>query len=212
MRLQLLPAMIQALRSGRLSDAAALKAALMGTAAYPEVADRLRRMTDPFPRVQPSELAALDVGTFGRAYADFMHTHQLKWIRLSAEVESVLIPEDRLAIRYLLLHDAFHVLLGFDVSPAGELGVWTFVGAQRYSRSFERAATVAGVFYAITHPLTVGPLRRARHRGLALAARARCLIAEPMEQWWEEPLEPLRSRLGIEGPPGPDRPLHLRRN
>lgn len=198
MRLRLFTAMIRALRNGRLADAAALKAAMMGASAYPGIADQLRRMTDPFPRLEPLELAALSVGTFGRAYAEFMRTHQLKWIQLSSEVESVLAPDDLLAIRYLLLHDAFHVLLGFDVSPAGELGVWTFVGGQHYSRSFERAAMAARVFFSATHPLSVIALQRARNRGLRLAALTKCLIVQPIEQWWDQPLEAVRAQLGID--------------
>lgn len=198
MRLSLLPAMIRALRDGRMADAAAFKAALMGAPAYPEVADQLRRISEPWPCIEPSALTALGAGTFGRACADFMDTHQLKWIRLSPEVESGLVPGDLLAIRYLLLHDAFHVLLGFDVSPAGELGVWTFVGEQHYSRSFEWAATAARVFYSATHPLSVVALQRARSRGLQLAAHAQCLIVQPIERWWDQPLAAVRARLGID--------------
>jgi ubiquinone biosynthesis protein COQ4 len=132
-----------------------------------------------------------------------MRAHQLQWIRLSPQVEAVLVPDDLLSIRYLLLHDTFHVLLGFDVSPAGELGVWSFVGAQRYSRSFERAAVAARVFYSATHPLTVGTLRQARDRGLQMAVNEQCLICHPIEQWWDEPLAVVRSRLGIADAAGP---------
>jgi hypothetical protein len=134
MRLQPFPAMARALRHGRLADPAALKAALLGAPAYPQIGEQLRRMADPFPRLERSELAALGAGAFGGAYAGFMQAHQLKWIRLSPEIESVLVPYDLLAIRYLLLHDVFHVLLGFDVSPAGELGVWIFVGRSTTAR------------------------------------------------------------------------------
>ena len=56
MRLQLLPKMIRALRSGLLGDAGALKAALLGAPAYPQIGEQLRRIAVPFPSIDLSAL------------------------------------------------------------------------------------------------------------------------------------------------------------
>ena len=42
------------------------------------------------------------------------------------------------ALRYTVTHDIFHVLLGFDTSYAGEMGVFAFTIAQNYSKTIGR--------------------------------------------------------------------------
>ncbi len=76
--------------------------------------------------------------------ADFVRTHPLKWIRPSPDVESVPVPEDILAIRCLLPHDAIQVQPGFDASRGGEQGVRNLVEAQHHGRVVVRTESRRG--------------------------------------------------------------------
>lgn len=113
---------------GNVGDAAAYKSAILRVHPYPEVAAGLAELRQPLPAIDLEALRALPEGTLGREYAVHMDRERLRPLDLSENARHRL--SDRvLGLRYTLLHDLFHVLLGFDTSLPGELGVWEFVGA-----------------------------------------------------------------------------------
>lgn len=185
------------LRAGRTGDAAAAKAAMFGGRAYPEIAARLRELRHPFPVIDLEALRAAPARSFGRLYVEFLDRHDLRPFAVSSDVAAELWPDHVLEVRYPLLHDAFHVLLDFDISLPGELGVWSFVSAQHYSPAFDRAATFGAWLYPAAAPGRWRELRLAAARGRALAQGATCLIAEPMEEYWVEPIAAVRARFGL---------------
>lgn len=197
MQLGLLSRAIQAYRAGQLGDAAVYKAAALSAPAFPHVERLLKQMPRPFPRIELAALRSFGISTFGHAYARFMDVNSLKPLTVSASVEAALAPNNALAVRYAILHDAFHVLLGFDTSLPGELGVWSFVAEQRYSPTYQRAAAFARNLYPLVAPSHISALRAARLRGIALAHEVPCLIAQPIENYWSEPLSVVRERLRI---------------
>ena len=77
-----------------------------------------------------------------KSLAQFLETNHIQPLTLSPTTRTELHNAPLLAVRYPILHDAFHILLGFDTSLAGELGVWAFVAAQHYSPAFDQAASV----------------------------------------------------------------------
>lgn len=188
---------VSAFRAGRIGDAAAYKAAALGARAYPEIESRLRDLVAPLPQIDLAALRQLSPGAFGRAYADHMDDKGLMPLVVSTSVAAELAGTDILAIRYAVLHDAFHVLLGFDTDLIGELGVWSFVSKQRYSPSLQRAGALAGALYTVAAPLKFKQLKAAHASGERMAAEAACLIAEPIEAFWSEQLTGVRQRLGI---------------
>jgi len=188
---------VRYLRAGRMGDAAAMKAAMFGARAYPEIAEKLRLLRVPFPAIDLDALRALPEHSFGRQYVAFMDRNGLRPFLVSPEVAEELWPEHVLEVRYPLLHDAFHVLLDFDTSRPGELGVWSFVAAQHYSPSFDRAGRLGAAFYPLLAPTQRAALSAAAKRGRQLAERANCLIAEPLELYWNEPLDEVREEFGI---------------
>jgi len=188
---------LRAFRAGRVGDAAAYKAAAGSAPAYPEVGARLAQLTDPFPRIDVGALRALPADTFGHAYARFMDENGLSPLLVSPAVAEELARINLLAVRYTILHDAFHVLLGYDASLAGELGVWTFVARQHYCVTHRRAALAARLLYPLWAPTRHAALRAARLRAEALAPVVPSLIAEPIETWWALSLAKLRERLRI---------------
>ncbi len=198
MQIGFLSKAIRAYRDGRVGDAAAYKAVALGTPAYPAVERALARLADPCPRIELELLRALPAGTFGHACAHFLDARGLRPLLVSPPLAAELARTNALAVRYPVLHDAFHVLLDFDTSLSGELGVWSFVAAQHYSPAFERAAAFARRLYPLLAPTKLAELRSARARAERMAHEAPCLIAEPLEQFWAEPLAALRARLRLQ--------------
>ncbi|MEO7253624.1 MAG: Coq4 family protein [Casimicrobium sp.] len=188
---------VRAFREGRVGDAAAYKAAALGAKAYPEIESQLKELANPLPRIEMATLRQLAVGTFGRTYAEHMDSKGLTPLVVSPAVVAELEGTDILAVRYALLHDAFHVLLGFDTDLPGELGVWSFVAKQRYSPSFQRAGALARLLYTVAAPLKFKQLKAARVCGENLAAKTACLIVQPLQEFWSEPLLTLRQDLGV---------------
>lgn len=187
---------VQAYRQGKLGEAAAYKSAILGTQAYPEIADKLSRLATCFPKIDLTALRALPEGTFGRIYAQHMDEYHLTPLEISSEVIAKL-PDQSLGLRYTLLHDVFHVLLGYDTSLVGEMGVWAFVDAQHYSPSYKTAAWLAYCLYPLVIPHRYQQLRAIEQQSRRLGQQAACVIAHPLEDYWSEPLSTVRSRLGL---------------
>jgi len=184
-------------RHGRTGDAAAMKTAAFGNRAYPDVEHELATLTTPYPDIDLEALRAYPPGTFGRAYAEHMDACGLKPFHVSPGVASELGPAQILGVRYVLLHDAFHVLLDFDTSWPGELGVWSFVSAQRYSPDFDRGVRLARRLYPFLAPSKKTELKAADKRGQRLGEKAPRLLMAPIETLFDGPLEDARHKLGL---------------
>lgn len=187
---------VQAYRQGKLGDVAAYKSAILGTTTYPEIAEKLSRLTTCFPNIDLAALRPLPEGTFGRIYAQHMDEYHLTPLEISADVIAKL-PNQSLGLRYTLLHDVFHVLLGYDTSLVGEMGVWAFVDAQHYSPSYQTAAWLAHWLYPLVIPHRYRKLRAIEQQSRRLGQQAACIIAHPLADYWSEPLSTVRSRLGL---------------
>lgn len=106
-------------------------------------------------------------------------------------------PINVVAVRYLALHDLFHVLLGFDVSRPGELGVWSFVAQQEYCPTYKKAAKTASMLYPLVQPSARAELTRQRVRGEEMARAAPCLIGIELERYWDCSLDEVRAKLRL---------------
>ena len=197
MRPAYIPKAFRAFGDGRIGDAAAYKAAALGASGYPRIEQAVAALADPLPRIDPVELQGCAAATVGHALAQFMRINELTPIVVSPRARAELASTSAVAVRYAILHDAFHVLLGFDASWPGELGVWSFVAAQRYSPAFARAAALARWFYPLIAPSQRAELKRQAARGLTLAKGATCLICSPIEHCWRMPLVDVRRQFGL---------------
>lgn len=77
-----------------------------------------------------------------------MQANQLKPLNISPELEDV-AKRNLFALRYLVTHDIFHVLLDFDTTYAGETGVLAFAATQNYSKSLQIGLWLARLLYPI---------------------------------------------------------------
>lgn len=178
-------------------DTAAYKAAALSTSAHGNLDSILAALTNPLPNITLDDLKTQPTGSFGQSLAQFLESNHIQPLTLSDNTRTELQGSPLLAVRYTILHDAFHVLLGFDTSLAGELGVWAFVAAQHYSPAFGQAASVGHWVTRLLTPWQWGQLYTYEQAGKALGQRAACLIAQPLEDYWGMGLEEVRVRFGL---------------
>lgn len=185
------------LKSGRnLGDAAILKADALGSRCAPEVEARLEGVRGYLPSIDREALKALPEGSFGRAYALYMERNELSPFTVSPGLEEV-VRRNVFAVRYAVTHDIFHLLLGFDTTLAGEIGVLAFAAAQGYSRSLRLGLVLARVLYPLFAPRQIRAIRANVARGSALGKRAAFLLGVRFEERWETPLDTLRRELAL---------------
>lgn len=139
-------------------------------------------------------LAALPVGTLGRAYAEFLRTRGL-----SPDVfqdPPVEIADPRMAYvvqRMRQTHDLWHVVTGLDTDPASEVALQAFTYAQVRAPSTAILATFGILRLARTNPDLVFDVARA----FATGRRAEKLAVFPWEDHWATPLTDVRAMLGL---------------
>ncbi|MEM8718668.1 MAG: Coq4 family protein [Cyanobacteria bacterium P01_G01_bin.39] len=182
--------------SANLGDFALLKADALGAQANPAIVEKMEQVKGYHPAINLAKLAQLPPGTFGYEYAFFMQRNQLQPLNISPELEDVAI-SNVFALRYAVTHDMFHVLLGFDTSYAGEIGVLAFAVSQKYSRSQIISLWVAQVLYPILAPQQFKSILVNLRRGKQMGRQADFLLNYRFEEYWAEPLAILTQKLGL---------------
>ena len=187
----------QAYRNSEFGDFALLKADAMGARANQVIADKMEEVKGYYPSIDLLELIQLPPGTFGYEYASYMQHNQLQPIIVSPKLAAI-AQNNAFALRYAVTHDMFHVLLGFDTSYAGEIGVLAFAVAQKYSKSQAIALWLARVLYPILAPRQFKAIQANVRRGKLLGQQANFLLNYRFEDRWEESLTSLRKELGLD--------------
>ena len=196
-KLKLLYRAVKDLKSGRnMGDAVVLKAHALGSRCAPEVEARLEGVRGYLPTIDLQALKALPEGSFGRSYALYMERNKLLPFAVSPDLEAE-VRHNVFSVRYAVTHDIFHLLLGFDTTPAGEIGVLSFAAAQGYSRSLRFGLLLARFLYPLAAPRQLRLIRENVKRGWALGERAAFLLGVRFEARWETPLDALRKELAL---------------
>jgi ubiquinone biosynthesis protein Coq4 len=164
-----------------------------------DVARKLAGVRGYAPAHDLPRLRALAPGTLGREYARFLDANGIEPLVISESVKQR-FHESPFALRYTVTHDLHHVLTGFDTGLAGELGNFAFSVGQRVAPGAGRLLGFMRVVYALLSPSQARAIWHNVRVGLELGARTKLLLAEPLESWFEEPLEQVRARLGLPGP------------
>lgn len=179
-----------------LGDLAILKADALGAKASPEVEEQLQDVVGYYPPIDLEQLLHLPSNSFGYTYAHHMTYNQLRPFNVSPAMAEI-AQNNVFALRYAVTHDIFHVLLGFDTSYAGEMGVLAFAVAQNYSRSQRIGLWIAQWLYPLLAPRQVQSIRDCQTRGEALGKQANFLLGYRFEEQWEKPLDEMRTELGL---------------
>jgi ubiquinone biosynthesis protein Coq4 len=187
----------QALKtSNNLGDFAILKADAFGAIVNPEIASKLQPLVGYHPPIDLEELSHYRKSSFGWEYAHHMKVNHLKPFNVSPELEEI-AKRNVFALRYAVTHDIFHVLLGFDTSYAGEIGVLAFAAEQNYSSSLKVSLSLATVLYPVVAPSQIKEIFAHLHKGQELGKKAEFLLGFRFEDYWERPLSEVKAMLGL---------------
>ena len=188
----------------RLSDVFVLEEATADSEAAQDVARRAgehaggaRAIAERYrlPPVDLAALGALPEGTLGRTFADRMREMGLDPGALPRKSAA----DDVQYVRAHLYetHDLWHVVLGFGVDVAGELGVQAAYAAQN-GGALPRLLITGGLLHGLVFARADWPARLAAvARGYDLARRAQPLFGVRWHELYEEPLARVRERLAI---------------
>ncbi|MBD2343291.1 Coq4 family protein [Anabaena subtropica] len=195
-QIQKIKAIFAAKNSEKFGDFAILKSDLFGAKVFPKVAGKLQSVVGYHPPINLEKLSQYPPGTFGREYADHMRENHLQPLNVSPELEDV-ARRNVFALRYVITHDIFHVLLGFDTSYAGEIGVLAFAAEQNYSQSLKISLWFAKILYPILAPQQIKEIFANINKGCELGKKADLLLGYRFEDHWEESIDELKKRLRL---------------
>ena len=182
--------------SPNIGDFAILKSDILGATVSPEVTDKLQNVVGYHPLIDLDKLIEYPEGSFGREYAQHMKINNLQSISISPELKDV-AQRNVFALRYAITHDIFHVLLGFDTSYAGEIGVLAFAVAQNYSKSLKTGLLLAKILYPIVAPRQIKAIFENQRKGKELGQKANFLLGYRFEEHWSKALDKVREDLGL---------------
>ncbi|HEY9667710.1 MAG TPA: Coq4 family protein [Coleofasciculaceae cyanobacterium] len=191
---------VQALKSDKLGDFAILKADAFKAKVDPNVESKLQQVIGYYPPIDLDKLIQYPKGSFGREYAAHMKEKQLKPFNVSPELDDV-ARRNVFALRYAVTHDIFHVLLGFDTSYAGEIGVLAFAAEQNYSPTLKFSLNLAKIVYPILAPFQRKAIFANVRKGRELGKQAKFLLGVRFEEYWERPLSEVKAELGLKTEP-----------
>jgi ubiquinone biosynthesis protein COQ4 len=191
--------MVRAYRSGApLGDVVVLKLAALS--AVPEgVNAKLGAVRGYAPEHDLAILRRLPLGTLGRDYADFLDANGVAPLVVSPCVRERFRHEPY-ALRHAATHDIHHVLTGFDTGLAGEDGVLAFNVGQGAAPVSRATLSFVRALHTLVSPTQGHAIANNIRVGLAMGEKAKLVIAEPVESYFEEPLAEVRRRLAIPDP------------
>jgi ubiquinone biosynthesis protein Coq4 len=193
-------ATIRAWRAGApLGDVVVLK--IDALAAPPRgIESRLAAVRGYWPKHDLARLRTLPAGTLGREYARFLDANGIEPLVISESVKER-FRDNPYALRYATTHDLHHVLAGFDAGLAGEAGVVGFNVGQGSLPGGRVLLWGPRLLWSLLSPTQARRIWHNLRVGRELGSRARLVMAQPLEEWFGEPLEQVRERLGIPDPP-----------
>lgn len=138
----------------------------------------------------------LPAGTLGHEYAKHMKKYGIQPLEISADLQAD-AEENPLALRLLSVHDIYHVLLGFNITYAGEAGVFAFKAAQGYSKVLPLLQPLALIGICLMRPKNVRQIMANFRRGRSLGKQAKCLLTYRFADNWAKPVSEIRAEMGL---------------
>jgi ubiquinone biosynthesis protein COQ4 len=181
----------------RAGDIAIHKADVFLGRMRPALAAALGRVEPVVPALDMPALRSLPAGSFGRAYARFLDDNGLHPFVITELTSPLVLRRNLHWARYAVVHDMFHVLLGAGPDLAGEAKVYAFTLAQRMAFVFWLWLPVALLVLPLLAPHRVGAMIRGARAGFAAGRRMPLLMAERLEDRFEDDLDDVRRSLGL---------------
>ena len=181
---------------GEAGDAAFGEIKFYGIGANPELVAQLQDFVGYYPTTNLEQLSQLPEGTLGYEYAQHLKKHHIQPLKISPDLKEE-ADRNPFALRYTLTHDIFHVLLKFDTSYAGEMGVFGFTVGQNYSKMLRLAEPLVLSIACLIRPNQIKKIWQSNRRGKTLGKQAKCLLIYPFESNWSRPIDDVRTELGL---------------
>ena len=148
--------------------------------------------------VNLADLRRMPHGSLGQAYAAFLGEHGIDPEDLNISVG--ISDEDYMVKHFYETHDIWHVVTGFGVDVANELGLQAFYAAQGPA-PLSVALLALGLLNAFLYePDDVDARLSAITDGWRLGKEAKPLFGVDWAAYWQRPLADVRRELGIYGP------------
>jgi ubiquinone biosynthesis protein COQ4 len=163
----------------------------------PELAAALQPLQPVVPTLDVLALRSLPERSFGRAYARFLDDNGLHPFVVTELTSPQVLQRNLHWARYAVVHDMFHVLLGAGSDLAGEMKVYAFTLAQRISRTFWLYLPLAVLVLPLLAPHRIGAMIRGFRAGYAAGRRMPLLMAQRLEDCFEDDLDEVRESLGL---------------
>ena len=181
---------------GEAGDAAFGEIKFYGIGLNPTLKTQLQEFVGYYPTIDLEELSQLPEGTLGYEYAQHMKRNNIQPLQISPDLKE---EADRspFALRYTVTHDIFHVLLGFDTSYAGEMGVFGFTVGQNYSKMLKIVEPLILLLFCVIKPFQIKKIWSCDRVGKELGKQAKCLLTYHFEDNWARPIRDIRAELGL---------------
>jgi len=181
---------------GEAGDAAFGEIKFYGIGADPNLLAQLQEFVGYYPTIDLEELSQLPKGTLGYEYARHMKQNNIQPLKISPDLKEE-ADRDPFALRYTITHDIFHILLGFDTTYAGEMGIFGFTAGQNYSKMLKIAEPLILLLFCLIKPHKIKEISKSDRIGKALGKQAECLLVYPFEKNWSRPIDDVRTELKL---------------
>lgn len=125
-----------------------------------------------------------------------MRDNNLKPFNISYELSDV-AKRNVFALRYAVTHDIFHILLGFDTTYAGEIGVLAFASEQNYSKRLKTGLWMVMAIYPILNPSRFQEIFANVRKRREMGKKVKFLLSYRFEEHWEQSLDEVKAELGF---------------
>jgi len=181
---------------GKAGDAAFGEIKFYGIGADPNLIAQLQDYVGYYPTINLEELSQLPEGTLGYEYAQHMKENNIQPLEISPDLKEE-ADLDPFALRYTVTHDIFHILLGFDTTYAGEMGVFGFTIGQNFSKMLKIVEPLVLLLFCLIRPLQIKEIWQSDRTGKELGKQAKCLLTYRFEENWSRPIGDIRVELGL---------------
>ncbi len=181
---------------GNAGDIGLIESELYGIGLNPKVEAKLQDFVGYYPKIDLEQLSQLPEGTLGYEYAHHMHKCGIQPLEISEDLREE-ADRNPFALRYIVTHDIFHILLGFDTSYPGEMGVFAFTVGQNYTKMLNIVYPLVLLIFLIIRPTQIKKTLANNRRGKALGKQAECLLVYRFEENWARQISDIRDELGL---------------
>lgn len=181
---------------GEAGDAAFGEIKFYGIGLNSTLEAQLQEFVGYYPKIDLEELSQLPEGTLGYEYAQHMKKNNIQPLQISPDLKEE-ADLDSFALRYTVTHDIFHILLGFDTTYAGEMGVFGFTIGQNYSKMLKIVEPLILLLFCVIKPFQIKQIWESDRIGRALGRQADCLLTYRFEDNWACPIDDVKTELGL---------------